>query len=183
MSAINVSAVMIWLYRAAWAVLLPLARLGARAPGKLGRTVRGRLGALHEIESRLPPSPPLRPSPLLWFHAASVGEGRQALAVIAELKATHPDWRFAYTFSSSSAEPFARGLPVDVAAYLPPDTVRSSGAALDLLQPAALVFAATDVWPELVRQAARRRIPVALVSANLGTGSSRRGTLARAILA
>jgi len=173
--------VIVWLYRAAWALAQPLVRLVARSPGKLGRTVRGRLHGGAAL-SRWAASSRDTGRPLVWFHGASVGEGRQAEAVIAELKTARPSWQVAFTFGSSSAEGFARTLPVDVAAYLPVDTMRATRAALAALSPAAVVFAATDVWPELVRAASARGVPVALVSANLGPASTRRGVLARALL-
>lgn len=168
-------------YRAAWTLALPLARLAALGPGKLGRTVRGRLAARRQLVAWSVASRDTK-RPLIWFHAASVGEGRQAESVMAELRRHRPAWQIAFTFSSASAEQMAVALPADVAAYLPPDTPADAGAVLDALAPAALVFSATDVWPELVAQARARRIPVALISANLGPASSRRGFLARALL-
>lgn len=171
-----------FLYRGAWALARPLAGLLAEGSGKLGRTAAGLRGAarrmvdwaaLHRDTARA----------LVWFHAASVGEGRQAEAVIVRLRAARPDWQVAYTHSSSSAERFAPTLPADFAGYLPCDTVADTAVALKALRPAALVFSSTDVWPELVRQAASRGIPVGLISATLAPTSSRRGALARALLA
>ena len=50
------------------------------------------------------------------------------------------------------------------------------------MRPDLLCFSATDVWPELVRQASRRGVRLALVSANLAAASSRLGTVARSAL-
>jgi 3-deoxy-D-manno-octulosonic-acid transferase len=71
---------------------------------------------------------------------------------------------------------------VDVAAYLPFDTARDVSAALDALKPAAIVFGATDIWPELARQATARGVALGVVSATLAPTSSRRGFLARRLL-
>jgi 3-deoxy-D-manno-octulosonic-acid transferase len=180
-----------FLYRVAWTLARPLAAVLAlahraasgsgRGAGKLARSLAGRRNAVpvirawasrHRVTAR----------PLVWFHAASVGEGRQAEAVIVRLRAARPAWQLAYTFASSSAERLAGALPVDFAGYVPMDLPGDCGAALDLLTPAALVFSATDVWPELVRQADRRGVPVALISATLAPTSSRRGAAARALL-
>jgi 3-deoxy-D-manno-octulosonic-acid transferase len=181
MVAINVPAVISWLYRAAWVMAVPLARGLARGPGKLARTARGRLEGLATLRRWAAASRDTS-RPLVWFHAASVGEGRQAEAVMREVRRARPDWQAAFTFASASAERIAAALPTDTVAFLPPDTAAAMGAALDALRPAAVVFCATDVWPELVRQAGLRATPVALVSANLAATSSRRGTLARALL-
>ena len=71
--------------------------------------------------------------PLVWFHAASVGEGRQAESVLAELRRQVPTCQIVYTHLSPSAEPLARRLPVDVADYLPYDAPGPVDRVLDAL--------------------------------------------------
>src|SRR5438045_9675694 len=56
------------------------------------------------------------------------------------------------------------------------------GAALDALRPAALVFSKLDVWPELVRQAKRRRVKVGMISATLAAVSGRRSRAGNLLL-
>lgn len=120
--------------------------------------------------------------PLVWFHAPSVGEGFQAQAVMRSLRALRPDIQIAYTFFSPSAEPFARRAPADVAGYLPVDTRSNARAMLDALRPSAVVFAKTEIWPNLVRECEAREIPALLLSATLPESSSRLGPLARRLL-
>jgi 3-deoxy-D-manno-octulosonic-acid transferase len=120
--------------------------------------------------------------PLLWMHAPSVGEGLQARPVLSLMRARHPGTRLAYTFFSPSAEEFSRNLDVDFRDYLPFDTAASMTEVLGALRPNALVFSKVDVWPELVRLAKARKIPLGMISATLAEGSSRRGGLARLIL-
>ena len=168
-------------YRAAWALARPLAPLAALGNGKLARAVRGRVGAPDTI-ARWATAHRDAARPLVWLHAASVGEGRQAEAVLRRLRAVRPDWQFLFTHSSPSAERLAASLPADCATYLPFDSAAETGRVLDAARPALLCFAATDVWPELVRQAGRRGVRTALVSANLAAASSRLAPLARALL-
>ena len=171
-----------FLYRLGWTAARPLAAPLALARGKLGRAVRGRRASVPTLSAWAARA--RRPGvPLAWFHAASVGEGRQAEAVLTRVKAARPLWQLAYTFSSPSAERLAASLPVDVAAYAPFDTRRDVAAALDAVRPTAIVFGATDIWPELARQAAARGIALGLVSATLAPTSTRRGALARNLLA
>jgi len=173
--------VLTFLYRLAWTVARPLAAPLALTGGKLGRAIRGRRASVSTLEEWA--SRARRPAvPLVWFHAASVGEGRQAEAVLTRVRTARPSWQLAYTFSSPSAERLAASLPVDVAAYAPFDTVRDVAAALDAMRPTAIVFGATDIWPELVRQAAARGVALGLVSATLAPTSSRRGAMARRLL-
>jgi 3-deoxy-D-manno-octulosonic-acid transferase len=119
---------------------------------------------------------------LVWMHAPSVGEGLQARPVLRLLRERHADAQLAYTFFSPSAEEFSRGLDVDFRDYLPFDAAGDMRAALDALRPRVLVFSKLDVWPELVRQAKRRGVRVAIVSATLAAASSRRSRFARALL-
>lgn len=168
-------------YRAAWALARPIAGLAARGDSKLARAVRGRLGGAGALAAWAA-AHRQRGRPLVWMHAASVGEGRQAEAVLQGLRAARPGWQFVHTFVSPSAERFAATLPVAFAGYVPADTPGDTGRALDALRPDLLCFSATDVWPELVRQASRRGVRLALVSANLAAASSRLGTVARALL-
>jgi 3-deoxy-D-manno-octulosonic-acid transferase len=168
-------------YRVAWALARPIAGLAARGDSKLARAVRGRLGGAGALAAWATARRE-RGRPLVWMHAASVGEGRQAEAVIERLRAARPDWQFVHTFLSPSAERFAATLPVAFAGYIPADTPGDTGRALDAVRPDLLCFSATDVWPELVRQASRRGVQLALVSANLAAASSRLGTVARSAL-
>ena len=111
--------------------------------------------------------------PLVWVHAASVGEGLQAKPVLEALRAEAPSWQLAYTFFSPSAERLARTLPADVADYLPLDRPVDVAAVLDALKPTALVFSKLDVWPELTLAAARRGVKLGLISATVAPHSSR----------
>lgn len=120
--------------------------------------------------------------PLLWMHAPSVGEGLQARPVLTLLRERRPATRLAYTFFSPSAEEFSRTLDVAFRDYLPFDTTAAMGAALDALRPNAVVFSKVDVWPEFVRQAKRRAIPVGMISATLAAGSRRAGRMANWVL-
>jgi 3-deoxy-D-manno-octulosonic-acid transferase len=116
------------------------------------------------------------------MHAPSVGEGLQARAVLQALRTTHPDWQIAFPFFSPSAEPAAREQPADVADYLPWDRARDCEAALDALQPRALVFCKLDLWPELATRAAARGVAVGLIAATVSPWSGRLRWPARAVL-
>jgi len=158
-----------------------LARLLPAGDGKTLRALRARSGirdryrdwaASHRDLSR----------PLLWMHAPSVGEGLQARPVLELMRQKYPNLQLAYTHFSPSAESFARALDVDFRDYLPFDSGADARAALDALQPTALVFSKLDVWPTLSAIAHDRGVRLGLVSATLAVASSRRSRLATAIL-
>lgn len=120
--------------------------------------------------------------PLLWMHAPSVGEGLQARPVLELARTTRPELQLAYTWFSPSARAFAASLDVDFRDALPFDVAADMRTALGALAPTALVFSKLDVWPTLAREASRRGTRLGLVSATLADASSRRSSLAAALL-
>jgi 3-deoxy-D-manno-octulosonic-acid transferase len=116
------------------------------------------------------------------MHAPSVGEGLQARPILELARAKSPSTQLAYTYFSPSARAFAESLDVDFRDVLPFDVASDMRAALNALAPAALVFSKLDVWPTLAREAARRGTPLGLVSATLASTSSRRSSVASALL-
>ena len=111
--------------------------------------------------------------PLVWFHAASVGEGLQADSVLRQLRRLRPDCQVVYTHFSPSAANLAARLAVDVADYLPYDLPHSVDRLLGALQPDLLVFAKLDLWPELSTRASTTGTEVAIVAATVSRGSGR----------
>lgn len=174
-------AALAWPYRAATAVAEWAAWLPLPGQGKVARSLRSRRHALRPFDdfaqSRRDAS-----RPLVWIHAPSVGEGLQAKPVLQLLRERRPDVQLVYTYFSPSAESMARGLDVDLAAYLPFDRARNAVALLDALRPNALVYSKLDVWPLLTAAAHRRGVRLGMISATLSPRSGRSGTLARALL-
>jgi 3-deoxy-D-manno-octulosonic-acid transferase len=120
--------------------------------------------------------------PLVWFHAASVGEGLQAESVIQQLRLIRPECQIVYTHFSPSAEALARRLEVDAADYLPYDLPGAADRLLYALDPDVLVFAKLDLWPELATRAATSGVQVAIVAATVSPGSGRLRWPARTLL-
>jgi 3-deoxy-D-manno-octulosonic-acid transferase len=169
-------------YRGAVRLATALLPLAARMSPKLAQAHHARAGVLARLRAwgatRRDPT-----RPLVWFHAPSVGEGLQAEAVMTSLRSMRPEWQFAYTHFSSSAEALARRVPADIADYLPYDTPEAAEALLDALRPSALVFTKLDLWPELATRAAARGVKVVLVAATVRPGSGRLKWPARSYLA
>lgn len=159
----------------------PLLHLAAPFNRKIRQGLRGRRVTLHRLAewSFLYRD---RARPLVWFHAPSVGEGLMAQAIIAALRERRPDVQVAFTHFSPSAEKLADRLGADVNAYLPWDIRYDVRRALDFLQPSAIAFVRTEVWPILTREARLRKVHMALVNAVLPEGSSRLGSGARVLL-
>jgi 3-deoxy-D-manno-octulosonic-acid transferase len=170
-----------WSYRAAVRLGVALAPVLGLVDQKVGDGHRRRRDAADRL-AWWATSGRDRARPLVWFHAASVGEGRQAESVLLELRRLVPACQVVYTHFSPSAEPLARRLEVDAADYLPYDRPASAECLLDALGPDLLVFAKLDLWPELATRAAARGTGVALVAATVSPGSGRLRWPARDLL-
>jgi 3-deoxy-D-manno-octulosonic-acid transferase len=116
------------------------------------------------------------------MHAPSVGEGLQALPVLTEFRARHPEAQLAYTFFSPSAERFASLVGADFHDYLPFDTAGAADAAIAALRPNAIVFSKLDVWPLLVERAHNSGVKLGMLSATMPASSLRRSRMARLVL-
>jgi 3-deoxy-D-manno-octulosonic-acid transferase len=167
-------------YDLALRAALPLVRAVAPLNAKLKRGVAGRATALADLRDWS--TAQRKRAPLIWVHAPSVGESLMAQAIIQELRSRMPEAQIAFTHFSPSAERVRERVGADIATYLPWDTTANLRSALDLLRPSAIAFVRSEIWPNLVRQAAARDIPSLLVNAVLSAGSSRLRPLARNFL-
>lgn len=154
----------------------PLLTLASPVSTKLRAGLQGRRGAAeHLIDWAAAARDPARP--LVWLHAPSVGESYMAQAIIGELRNSISDVQIAFTHFSPSAERVSQSVGADIAGYLPWDTRGRMSRVLAALQPNAIAFVRTEIWPALVNSAASRNIPLVMVNAVLSARSSRlRGT-------
>ena len=161
-----------WGYRA-------VVRLGAAVAPTLGvfdSRIRAGISAREEAGDRLLDWARWnrdRARPLVWFHAASVGEGLQAESVLLPFRRLRADCQVIYTHFSPSAEGLARRIEADAVDYLPYDLIGNVDRLLHALEPDLLVFAKLDVWPELSTRAATSGAEVAIVAATVSPGSGR----------
>ena len=144
------------------AAALPVAAVGLALCPSWRVGLRERLGAM----------PPCAPGGA-WLHAASVGEAQAALPLIAELRqlprGPHPHLLSATTLAGrETSRANCPDLPVALA---PLDHRWCVDAALTRVQPRALVMLETEIWPQWIAAAARKRVPVALVSARVSDRS------------
>lgn len=136
---------------------------------------QGRLEALRDATSRLNPG-----QQWMWFHCASVGEYEQARPVMEVWRSLHPGDAFLLSFYSASgwdaftrrqpewwaADDYVTAMPLDVRGSMR-SFVQAAGGA-DRLR--GLLFAKYDVWPTLVAELTRARIPVGLFAGHVLPG-------------
>jgi 3-deoxy-D-manno-octulosonic-acid transferase len=111
----------------------------------------------------------------VWVHAVSVGEVYVALALIEDWRRRRPGTRFVLSTNTSTAYAIARGAVAepDACIYVPIDFPIVVRRALALIRPAALVLVELELWPNLLRLARARGVPVVLVNGRVSARSCR----------
>lgn len=117
----------------------------------------------------------------IWIHAAS-GEIEYAKPLLRELRKLAPQSYLLVTYYSPSIKKLVLNSPEwDALIPLPFDSPSSIKKLLDRFQPKTILYARTDVWPELAYQAKQRRVHQILFSATFAKNSSRLRGLGRLI--
>ncbi len=174
----------LWLYRAAAWALTPLAPawLSARAWRASEDPARWR-------EKLGEPSQTRPGGRLAWLHGVSVGESLSLLPLIEALAQRHPDVSVLVTSGTrASGDLLRQRLPCGVIhQYAPVDTPGVVAKFLCYWRPSVGVVVESELWPNLLFDAAERGVKLALVSARLSDRSfrswSRAPGAARALLA
>lgn len=157
---IYVAASVILVPFAAWFETRKLRRTGVsvpRAHEKLGHATAYRQGV----------------GPLVWFHAASVGESMSVLAVITEMAARLPRAQFLITSGTpTSADMVARNMPPrTVHQFAPLDAPGPVDRFIRHWRPNAAVFVESEIWPQMLRRTKASGARMVLVNARLSQRS------------
>jgi 3-deoxy-D-manno-octulosonic-acid transferase len=164
-----------WLARVAYSTLLRLL-----TPAYLLRLWwRGRREPLyrHALAERLGFGYRAARPGALWLHAVSLGETRACAALIDAMRAQRPGLRLLLTHGTATGRQAGQALlrEGDMQCWLPWDTPGAVRRFLRHHQPAAGVLMETEVWPNLLRAAAARGVPMVLANARLSERSRAKG--------
>lgn len=123
---------------------------------------------------------------LIWMHGASVGEVTSLLTLVNKLQAENKNITVLITSGTktSAAIIAGRGLDNVIHQYIPMDHPLWVKSFLDHWAPDAVVFAESEIWPNLLTEIGLRNIPSALINARLSDKSYKgwrrfRGSVAR----
>jgi 3-deoxy-D-manno-octulosonic-acid transferase len=131
-----------------------------------------RAGWSEKLLGRVPPRS--SKSPCVWLHAVSVGEVVQLGPVLAGLRQRLPHVEFVITTTTPTGLAVARDkYPSERVCFCPLDFSWAVREAFRRLRPDALVLVELEIWPNLVRQARRQGVPLALVNGRVSETSSR----------
>ena len=129
-----------------------------------------------------PLSGQLRSRRRIWIHAVSVGEVYVAARFMEELRRRRPGTAFVLTTTTSTGHKIAGGVlkPDDVLLYFPVDVPPVIRRVHRLVNPEAVVLTECELWPNMIREARRRQIPVFLINGRISDRSYRGYRLVRA---
>ncbi|NJB87719.1 3-deoxy-D-manno-octulosonic-acid transferase [Lewinella marina] len=157
-----------WLYRSG----LGAYHLGIRTAALLGnprarqwisgreRDVSAQIEALHAAGR-----------PILWLHAASLGEFEQGLPVLTALREQRPGWAVVVTFFSPSGYERRHDTEhADVVAYLPRDTPAAARNWQRILRPRLAIFVKYEFWHFHLKALAEAGVPTFLVAGSFRPG-------------
>jgi 3-deoxy-D-manno-octulosonic-acid transferase len=159
------------------------------APWLLARRARRGKEDPARIGERLGRASAVRPEgPLVWIHAASVGESLSHLPLVERFRRERPNLNLLITSGTrTSAELLARRLPQGVIhQFAPVDAPGAVRRFLDHWRPDLGVFVESELWPNLLKGAHDRGSRLALLGARISAGSasdwSRAAAAAHALL-
>src|SRR5436309_682054 len=109
----------------------------------------------------------------IWVHAVSVGEVQASAVLVSTLRQRYPQVPVIVTAFTPTGAQRARSLFKNLAdvRYIPYDLPGSVRRFLDRVHPRLAVIVETELWPNLYRECARRRVPLVLASARLSARS------------
>ena len=110
----------------------------------------------------------------VWVHAVSVGEVAVAGQLMAEMRRQAPGIAFVLSVTSSTGwtQAQAQVQENDVLIYGPLDYPGCVRRAVKAIRPAAYVITETELWPNVIRLAAARGVPIFLVNARISDRSA-----------
>lgn len=111
--------------------------------------------------------------PLLWIHAASVGEAQSVLGLIGELRAQYPQQALLVTTGTvSSAELLAARLPEGVVhQFVPVDLPQAVRRFIAYWRPDAALWVESELWPNLILSARASGCRMAIVNGRMSARS------------
>jgi 3-deoxy-D-manno-octulosonic-acid transferase len=121
--------------------------------------------------------------PLVWFHAASVGEAASLLELLRRLQTARPGLTCLVTTVTVTSEQFlAERLPEGCAhQFAPADVLPWVNRFLDHWKPDLAVWTESELWPATLAATSARGIPMLLINARISNRSYRRWRMQRGL--
>ena len=111
----------------------------------------------------------------LWIHAVSVGEVMAAKNFIEKLAEKFPGRKIVLSTTTKTGNAIARKILDESIPkfYFPLDFSFVVKRALDSINPSILIVMETEIWPNLILELSRRKIPIVLINGRISERSYR----------
>ncbi|WP_111429037.1 3-deoxy-D-manno-octulosonic acid transferase [Rhodobacteraceae bacterium DSL-40] len=160
-----------------WFYLLVSRRLGWFARRRLVRRCAAGKEDPNRLGERMGQAGLDRPEgPLVWFHAASVGEAMSLIELLRRLRQSRPELTCLVTSGTlTSARMLAARLPPGcLHQFVPLDVLPWVQRFLDHWRPELAVWTESELWPATLCEVSRRGIPMMLINARISARTYRR---------
>ncbi|WP_170117605.1 3-deoxy-D-manno-octulosonic acid transferase [Chitinophaga ginsengisoli] len=137
-----------------------VALAAATGNAKARKWLEGRRHWRTALEQHLPNA-----GPIVWIHAASLGEFEQGRPVLEALRQQYPHCKILLTFFSPSGYEVRKDYPgADYVCYLPLDTPQNAKDFIRIVKPALAIFIKYEFWYHMLTRLYREKVPVLLIS-------------------
>lgn len=121
--------------------------------------------------------------PVLWIHAASVGEVRAVEGLLSRIKKEKPGYKILMTTFTQSGKSRASQMALpDAVCLVPLDFAPFASSAVSRVCPKVLILVETEIWPNLIRYSKAQKAKVLLVNGHVSDKSFRRYRWIRPLL-
>jgi len=112
----------------------------------------------------------------IWIHAVSVGEALSGITLARRLKEAYPNRPLIISTTTQTGQALARErMPfADAIIYFPLDWGYCVRPTFDAVRPSVVLVLETEIWPNFLREAGRRKVPVLFVSGRISDRSFER---------
>ena len=109
----------------------------------------------------------------IWIHAVSVGEALSGIPLAKRLKESYPQWPLIVSTTTQTGYALAKErMPfADAVIYFPFDWSFCVRRVMDAVKPALVLVLETEIWPNFLCEARRRRVPVVFLSGRISDRS------------
>ena len=116
---------------------------------------------------------PAERSGAIWIHSVSVGETLSGVTLARRLKEAYPDRPLIVSTTTITGHALAlERMPfADAIIYFPLDWTFCVRRAMNAVQPSLVLILETEIWPNFLREARRRNVPVLFVSGRISDRS------------
>ena len=137
--------------------------------GKYFSNLTERLGLSFPTLDKLPPDR----AGAIWIHAVSVGEVLSGVTLARQLKVAYPDRSLIVSTTTITGQAVARERLsfADAIVYFPLDWSFCVRRAFEAIRPSLVLVLETEIWPNFLREAGRRKVPIVFVSGRISDRS------------